>query len=66
MDAVSDAFPWGGLSTGRCGRHAGKQAGKEQRSQGHPHRRKCSRILATLKENKSMYKNHIRVCTQVG
>ena len=23
-----DAFPWGGLATGRCGGHASKQAGK--------------------------------------
>ena len=53
-----DAFPWGGLTTERCGGHASKQAGKALRSKGHPHRTKRSRILATLKENEGMYKTH--------
>ena len=35
------------------------------RSQGIPHRTKRSRILVTLKQNKGMYKKHIRVYTQV-
>ena len=54
---VTDVFPLGSLATARCGGHAGKQAGKALRSQGHPHRTKRPRIVATLKENKSMYKN---------
>ena len=41
----------------RCGRHASKHAVKARRSQGHPHGTKVSRILATLKQNKGMYKN---------
>ena len=56
----ADAFPWGGLATGRCGRHASKQARKALRSQGYLHRTKSSRMLATLKQNKSMYKNTSR------
>ena len=44
----------------RCGGHTSKQVGKALCSQGHPHRKKRSRILA-------MYVHkHIRVCTQVG
>ena len=54
---ANDAFPWGGLATGRCGGHTSKQAGKALRSQGHPRRRKRSRILATLKQKKSIYKD---------
>ena len=49
---------WGGLARGRCGEHASKQAGKALRSQGHHHRTKRSRILATLKQNKSMYQKN--------
>ena len=52
-----DAFPWGGLATGRSGRYTSNQAGKALRSQGHPQRAKLSTILATLKQNKSMYIN---------
>ena len=57
FSAHGDTFPWEGLAWGRCGGHASKQAGKALRSQGHPHRTKRSRILATLKQNKGMYKN---------
>ena len=57
-----DAFPWGGLATGRCGdthRQAGRQStaltGASLRS---CHETKRFRILATLKQgNKSMYSN---------
>ena len=42
------------------GGHASKQAGKALRSQGLPHRTKLSRILTTLKQNKSMYTNTSR------
>ena len=54
MFLLADAFLCGGLATARCSRHASKQAGKALRSQGHPHRIKRSRILATLQQNKGM------------
>ena len=46
----------GPVQGSHCGGHASKQAGKALRSQGHPHRTKRCRILATLKQEK--------VCTQ--
>ena len=60
--AAGNAFPWGGLATGRCGdthRQAGRQStaltGASLRS---CHETKRFRILATLKQgNKSMYSN---------
>ena len=60
------AFPWGGVATGCCSGHASKQAGKAVRSQGHRDRKKRSRILAALKQNRNIYRKNIRVCTQVG
>ena len=48
----------GGLVHGsRCSGHASTPVGNALRSQGHPHRTKRARILATLKQNESMYKN---------
>ena len=45
------------VHTARCGRHASKRAGKPLRSQGNLHRTKRSRLLATLRQIKSMYTN---------
>ena len=53
-----NAFPGGALATARCSGHASKQAGKELRSQGHPHGAKRSRILATPKQTKAGTKTH--------
>ena len=68
---VPEVCSLGGLATGRCGGHASKQAGKALLSQGHPHRIRHSRILATLEQNKRMYKNtsgyvHRRVKRRIG